>query len=247
MPLQIDGFSHGDRTNINLPKSQRNLLKKLKQTGKPIVLVNMSGSAMALNWENENIDAIIQGFYPGEAAGSALVSLLYGDFSPSGKLPITFYKSVSDLPDFKDYSMENRTYKYYEGEVLYPFGYGLSYADIKYKNTRYSINAVSGDLNLTTTIANQSSFSADEVVQVYISMPDAPVKTPNIQLVGFRHITLKNEAEKDIKFIIPKNKLTYINDQGDAVAYKGRLIVTVGAGQGIKIPKDKFTVSNVVL
>jgi beta-glucosidase len=247
MPLQIEGFSHGDRTNINLPKSQLNLLKKLKQTGKPIVLVNMSGSAMALNWENENIDAIVQGFYPGEAAGSALAGLLYGDFSPSGKLPITFYKSVSDLPDFKNYSMQNRTYKYYEGEVLYPFGYGLSYADFKYKNTRHSINADTGDLNLTTTIANQSSFTADDVAQVYISMPDAPIKTPNKQLVSFKHVTLKNKAQNDVKFTVPKNQLTYINEQGNAVAYKGRLIVTVGSGQGIKIPKDKFTVSNIVL
>ena len=247
MPLQIEGFSHGDRTNINLPKSQLNLLKKLKQTGKPIVLVNMSGSAMALNWENENINAIVQGFYPGEAAGSALAGLLYGDFSPSGKLPITFYKSVSDLPDFKNYSMQNRTYKYYEGEVLYPFGYGLSYADFKYKNTRHSINADTGDLNLTTTIANQSSFTADDVVQVYISMPDAPIKTPNKQLVSFKHVTLKNKTQNEVKFTVPKNQLTYINEQGNAVAYKGRLIVTVGSGQGIKIPKDKFTVSNIVL
>jgi len=247
MPLQIEGFSHGDRTNINLPKSQLNLLKKLKQTGKPIVLVNMSGSAMALNWENENIDAIVQGFYPGEAAGSALAGLLFGDFSPSGKLPITFYKSVSDLPDFKNYSMQNRTYKYYEGEVLYPFGYGLSYADFKYKNTRHSINADTGDLNLTTTIANQSSFTADDVVQVYISMPDAPIKTPNKQLVSFKHVTLKHKTQNEVKFTVPKNQLTYINEQGNAVAYKGRLIVTVGSGQGIKIPKDKFTVSNIVL
>ncbi|MBB1287634.1 glycoside hydrolase family 3 C-terminal domain-containing protein [Pseudoalteromonas sp. SR43-6] len=247
MPLQIEGFSHGDRTNINLPKSQLNLLKKLKQTGKPIVLVNMSGSAMALNWENENIDAIVQGFYPGEAAGSALAGLLYGDFSPSGKLPITFYKSVSDLPDFKNYSMQNRTYKYYEGEVLYPFGYGLSYADFKYKNTRHSINADTGDLNLTTIIANQSSFTADDVVQVYISMPDAPIKTPNKQLVSFKHVTLKNKTQNEVEFTVPKNQLTYINEQGNAVAYKGRLIVTVGSGQGIKIPKDKFTVSNIVL
>ncbi len=247
MPLQIEGFSHGDRTNINLPQSQLNLLKKLKQTGKPIVLVNMSGSAMALNWENENIDAIVQGFYPGEAAGSALAGLLYGDFSPSGKLPVTFYKSVSDLPDFKNYSMQNRTYKYYDGEVLYPFGYGLSYADFKYKNTRHSINADTGDLNLTTTIANQSSFTADDVVQVYISMPDAPIKTPNKQLVSFKHVTLKNKAQNEVIFTIPKNQLTYINEQGNTVPYKGRLIVTVGSGQGIKIPKDKFTVSNIVL
>lgn len=241
MPLQIDGFSHGDRTHINLPKSQLNLLKKLKQTGKPIVFVNMSGSAMALNWENENLDAIIQGFYPGEAAGTALAALLYGDYSPSGKLPITFYKSVSDLPDFKNYAMQNRTYKYYEGDVLYPFGYGLSYANLHYSNTRYSHDDKTGDLELTTTLKNQSNFKADDVVQVYISMLDAPVKTPNKQLVNFKRVTVQGNTQTDVKFTLPKKQLTYINEQGNAIAYKGRLMVTIGSGQGIKIPQDMFT------
>ena len=247
MPLQIDGFSHGDRTHINLPKSQLNLLKKLKQTGKPIVFVNMSGSAMALNWENENLDAIIQGFYPGEAAGAALTALLYGDCSPSGKLPVTFYKSVSDLPDFKNYAMQNRTYKYYQGDVLYPFGYGLSYANFHYSNTQYSLDDKTGDLELTTTLKNQSNFKADEVVQVYISMPDAPVKTPNKQLVNFKRVTLQGNTQKDIKLTIAKDQLTYINEQGKAISYKGGLTVTVGSGQGIKIPKDKFTKTHINL
>ena len=241
MPLQIDGFSHGDRTHINLPKSQLNLLKKLKQTGKPIVFVNMSGSAMALNWENENLDAIIQGFYPGEAAGTALAALLYGDYSPSGKLPITFYKSIFDLPDFKNYAMQNRTYKYYEGDVLYPFGYGLSYANLHYSNTQYSHDDKTGDLELTTTLKNQSNFKADDVVQVYISMPDAPVKTPNKQLVNFKRVTVQGNTQTDVKFTLSKKQLTYIDEQGNAIPYKGRLMVTIGSGQGVKIPQDMFT------
>ena len=247
MPLEIDGFSHGDRTNIKLPQSQLNLLKELKATGKPVVLVNMSGSAMALNWENENLDAIVQGFYPGEATGNALVSLLYGEFSPSGKLPITFYKSVADLPDFKNYSMENRTYKYYQGDVLYPFGYGLSYANLHYQNTAHTVDANSGDLTLETSIANKSDFAADDVVQVYVSMPDAPVKTPNKQLVSFKHVSFDRKAVNKVKLTIPKQQLSYIDENGNAIAYKGRLEVTVGSGQGIKLPEDKYTTSSILL
>ena len=127
MPLEIDGFSHGDRTHIDLPAVQEELLKALQKTGKPIVYVNFSGSAIALNWENENLPAIVQAFYPGEATGTALTRLLFGEFNPSGRLPVTFYKSVKDLPDFKDYRMEGRTYRYFKGEPLWEFGYGLSY------------------------------------------------------------------------------------------------------------------------
>lgn len=247
MPLQIDGFAHGDRTNINLPQSQLRLLKNLKATGKPIVLVNMSGSAMALNWESENLNAIVQGFYPGEATGPALASLLYGEFSPSGKLPITFYKTVDDLPDFKNYSMENRTYKYYEGDVLYPFGYGLSYANLHYQNTTHSVDENSGDLHLETTIVNKSDFAADDIVQVYISMPDAPVKTPNKQLVSFQHLSFDGNKTSKVRFTIPKQQLSYIDDSGNPIDYKGRLSLTVGSGQGIKLPEDKYTTLNIEL
>jgi len=122
------------------------LIKKLAKTGKPIVYVNLSGSAIALNWIDKNVSAVVQGFYLGELTGTALMRLLFGDYSPSGRLPITFYRSVDDLPDFKDYAMDNRTYKYYKGEVLYPFGFGLSYADISYNNL---VSSVTSEKQLT--------------------------------------------------------------------------------------------------
>lgn len=247
MPLELDGFSHGDRTHINLPKNQLKLLKQLKEIGKPIVLINMSGGAMALNWENENLDAIVQAFYPGEATGTALTRLLYGDFSPSGKLPITFYKSVDDLPDFTNYTMKNRTYKYYKGDVLYPFGYGLSYAEVQYKNTNYKLNPISGNLELNTTITNLSDFESTEVVQVYLNMPDAPIETPQQQLVSFSRIKLMPNSTKTVEQIIPKEKLTYINKQGKTLKYQGKLIVTVAAGQGIKTSENKYIKTEVTL
>ena len=247
MALELDGFSHGDRTHIKLPSSQHELLVKLKQTGKPIVFVNMSGSAMALNWEDANLDAIVQGFYPGEAAGLALTRLLYGDFSPSGKLPITFYRSVADLPDFKNYSMNNRTYKYYEGEVLYPFGFGLSYADTRYTKLEHRLDHRTGELTLLTSIKNLSDFAAEEVVQVYISMPDAPVKTPNRQLVSFARIKLNANSEQTMIQTITKDKLKYVDQEGNSRQYHGRLLVTVGAGQGIKISNNKYVATEIVL
>jgi beta-glucosidase len=127
MHVKYDGFSGGDRTNLRLPKVQENLLKTLYSTGKPIVLVLSSGSALAVNWENENIPAIVQLWYPGEEGGTALADVLFGDYNPAGRLPVTFYKSVNQLLPFEDYDMRGRTYRYFEGEPLYPFGYGLSY------------------------------------------------------------------------------------------------------------------------
>ena len=238
MPLEIDGFSHGDRTHINLPNSQLTLLKELAKTGKPIVYVNMSGSAIALNWVDKNASAVIQGFYPGEATGTALARLIYGEYSPSGRLPVTFYRTVDDLPDFKDYSMDNRTYKYYQGEVLYPFGYGLSYADISYQELSLSLSE-SKQLLLSTTITNQSAIDANEIVQVYLSMPDAPVKTPIRQLVSFQQVKVSAKSEKRLAITVEKEKLTYVDNQGKIQPYSGKLEVSVGSGQGIKLGENK--------
>ncbi|WP_111979201.1 glycoside hydrolase family 3 C-terminal domain-containing protein [Algibacillus agarilyticus] len=238
MPLQIDGFSHGDRTHINLPTSQETLLKQLKATGKPLVYVNMSGSAIALNWQDKNANAIVQGFYPGEATGNALTSLLFGDYSPSGRLPVTFYKGVTDLPDFKDYSMHNRTYKYYTGDVLYPFGYGLSYADFEYKKVSASKN--NNGLTIQTSLLNKSDMTAEEVTQVYISMPDAPVSTPIRQLVAYKRSLVNANSEITVKFDIPAEQLMYVDSSGLKQPYYGKLTLSVGSGQGIKIPKQQF-------
>ncbi|EWH08834.1 Beta-glucosidase [Catenovulum agarivorans DS-2] len=240
MPLELDGFSRGDRTHLKLPASQQVLLKKLKQLGKPVILVNMSGSAMALNWEDEYLDAVIQGFYPGEATGSALTNIIYGDTSPSGKLPVTFYKSVADLPDFKDYSMQNRTYKYFKGEVLYPFGYGLSYADFSYEINKHHFDN-KGNLHLVVDVTNQSAIDADEVTQVYLSMPNAPVETPIRQLVKFERNNISANSTKTLNLVVNKDQLTYVDNNGDKQKYKGKLMVSVGSGQGIKIPSQQIS------
>lgn len=232
MPLEIDGFSHGDRTHINLPKSQTKLLKALHQLGKPIVMVNMSGSAMALNWHDENLNAIIQGFYPGEQTGPALVNILYGKTSPSGRLPVTFYSSVDDLPDFKDYSMENRTYKYYTGTPLYPFGYGLSYTDFNYHSL--SLTHTEDNLSINAVLENRSEQAAEEVVQVYLSMPDAPGLVPQRELAAFKRVLVKGGQKQPVHFTLTREQLTYVDESGTRQPYTGNLEVVIGGGQGIK-------------
>lgn len=232
MALEIDGFSHGDRTHLSLPKSQTNLLKELHKLGKPIVLVNMSGSAMALNWHDKNLNAIIQGFYPGEQTGPALINILYGKTPPSGRLPVTFYSSVDDLPDFKDYSMENRTYKYYEGTPLYPFGYGLSYTDFRYDSLTLSRNK--DGLAISATIENLGEITADEVVQVYLSMPDAPTEVPQRELVAFKRVPIKSGRQEKVQFTLTGDQLTYVDQSGVRQPYLGTLKVLVGGGQGLK-------------
>lgn len=246
MPLEIDGFSHGDRTHINLPTSQRSLLRTLSKTGKPLIYINLSGSAIALNWLDEHASAIVQGFYPGESTGTALSRLIFGEFSPSGRLPVTFYHSVDDLPDFKNYAMDNRTYKYYQGEVLYPFGFGLSYAKIGYKDMAMSISDTR-ELTVSAQVSNKSNFDADEVVQVYLSMPDAPVKTPIRQLANFKHITLAANSTQHLSINITPEKLTYVDNLGVSQPYHGRLQVSVGSGQGIKFNSDNVLKNSINL
>ncbi|GFD68671.1 glucan 1,4-alpha-glucosidase [Alteromonas sp. KUL106] len=244
MALEIDGFSHGDRTHLSLPKSQTNLLKELHKLGKPIVLVNMSGSAMALNWHDKNLNAIIQGFYPGEQTGPALVNILYGKTSPSGRLPVTFYSSVDDLPDFNDYSMKNRTYKYYAGTPLYPFGYGLSYTDFRYDSLSLSRNEYG--LAISAKIENRGEITADEVVQVYLSMPDAPTEVPQRELVAFKRVTIKSGQQEKVQFTLKSDQLTYVDQSGIRQPYSGKLQVLVGGGQGLK-RRDNVLQGNIVL
>src|SRR5262249_44609461 len=140
-----DGFRGGDRTSLDLPKVQEELIKKIQALGKPVVLVLMSGSAVSINWEQKNIPAIIEAWYPGQAAGQAIADVLFGDYNPAGRLPVTFYKSASDLPAFDDYNMKGRTYRYFTGEVLYPFGYGLSYTSFAYSNLKVNKSLKKGD------------------------------------------------------------------------------------------------------
>ncbi len=234
MPVKMDGFAHGDRTNIELPEIQRNLLKELHKTGKPIVYVNFSGSAIALNWEQENLAAIVQAFYPGEATGMALTQLLYGDFNPSGRLPITFYKSIDDLPEFLDYRMEGRTYRYFKGDVLYPFGYGKSYTTFSYKNALVPSALTAGeDLNIAVEITNTGNVDGEEVIQVYLSNEETKVPVPIRSLAGFKRVHLKKGETKKVEIMIKADHFSILDKDFQRVIEPGAFEISIGSGQPV--------------
>ncbi len=242
MSVELEGFDHGDRTSLDLPQEQQALLKRLEALNKPMVLVNFSGSAMALNWADENLNAIIQAFYPGEATGTALANVLWGEVSPSGRLPVTFYQGVEDLPGFKDYSMENRTYKYYEGKPLYPFGHGLSYSDFTYTGLQAPQSIAAGEgLDLQVTLKNNGPMDAAEVTQVYLTMLDAPVRVPQRALVAYTRTALANGEATEISLTVAPDQLRYVDNQGNHQVYSGRVKITVGSGQPGFVAADQIT------
>jgi beta-glucosidase len=232
MPVSVDGFKGGDRTHINLPQLQTETMKALKATGKPVVFINMSGSAIGFEWEAAQIPSIIQAWYAGQDGGKAIADVLFGDYNPAGRLPITFYKNVSDLPDFEDYSMENRTYRYYKGEPLYPFGFGLSYTSFKYSNLELPTNLkVNSDLKINVVVKNSGKRDGDEVVQLYISHKDSTVKVPIRALKGFQRIHLKAGESKTISFELPSKDLTIIDAEGNSIQIAEDIEISVGGGQ----------------
>jgi len=229
MPLEIDGFSHGDRTHINLPKIQEDLLKDLLKTGKPVVFVNFSGSAMAINWENENLPAIVQAFYPGEAAGKALTRLLFGDFNPSGRLPVTFYKSEKDLPAFSDYNMEGRTYRYFKGTPLYSFGYGLSYTTYQYSNLRVEDEATTKtNVIVSVDVKNTGALDGEEVVQLYVSNKSAKSIVAISALKGFKRTFLKKGEQKTVTFTLTPEDFCVTTPDALQVTEAGTYDISVG-------------------
>ena len=177
MPVDSPGFNGGDRTTILLPAVQTELMKALYATGKPVVFVMMTGSAIAIPWESENIPAIINAWYGGQSAGTAIADVLFGDYNPAGRLPVTFYKSDNDLPGFSDYSMNNRTYRYFKGEALYPFGYGLSYTTFNYDQLKIPATIGKGK-NITVSVKSYNTGKTDgeEVVQLYLLHPNPTAK-----------------------------------------------------------------------
>ena len=212
MPVDAEGFRKGDRTNIEIPKVQKEMIKALKETGKPIVYILCTGSALALNWEEANVDAILNAWYGGQEAGTAVADILFGDYNPAGRLPITFYKSIEQLPDFLDYDMKGRTYRYMTETPLYPFGYGLSYTTFEYKKADLSKDKIGRDENVTLTldIANIGNRDGDEVIQVYIKNPndpDAPIKA----LKAFKRINIKAGATEQIRIELPPKSFWSFN------------------------------------
>jgi beta-glucosidase len=201
MPVTLPGFQGGDRTDIQLPAVQRVLLKALHEAGKKVVLVNFSGSAMGLEPETESCDAILQAWYPGEEGGTAIANVLFGDVAPSGKLPLTFYKSIDQLPDFEDYSMTGRTYRYFQGEPLYPFGFGLSYTTFEYGDAQ-----VKGK-DLVIPVSNTGSVDATEVVQLYVKKAD-DAEGPLKSLRGFKRVHVP--AGKTVEVSLPLTEETFL-------------------------------------
>jgi len=228
MRVSQRGFSGGDRTTIALPSVQTDFLKALKATGKPVVLVMMTGSAIAIPWEAENIPAIINAWYGGQAAGSAVADVLFGDYNPSGRLPVTFYRNDDDLPAFEDYSMANRTYRYFKGEALYPFGFGLSYTNFKYSNLKLSKASVRNNesLQAEVTVTNTGKYKGDEVVQLYVSHEGVDF-APLSALKNFKRITVAPGASQKVTFTITPDLLTLVNTNGAAVFIPGKTKIII--------------------
>lgn len=220
-----DGDGGGDRLKIGLPGRQMEILRTLKASGKPVVLVVTGGSPVELSWAAENIPAILMVWYPGEAGGQAVADVLFGDCNPAGRLPVTFIKSLDDIPPFTDYGMRGRTYRFMEKEVLYPFGHGLSYTTFSYSNLR-----VRG-LKVSVDVTNSGSRDGDEVVQLYFSHPEAGVPVPIRQLGGFQRIHLRAGQTKTVSFKLTRDQLRAYNDEGRPFLPKGRFSVHVGGGQ----------------
>lgn len=227
------GFASGDRTTIALPAPQTEFLKELKKTGRPIILVNMSGSVMSFEWESDNVDAILQAWYGGQAAGDAITDILFGSYNPSGRMPLTTYKSDRDLPDFEDYSMAGRTYRYFKGDVRYPFGHGLSYTTFSYSPLTAPDSVTTGhDATVSVTVKNTGKREGDEVVQLYVShSPEGRVSVPVRSLKGFRRVSLKPGESRKVSFTLTPEELGLVDNRGNLVMAPGALQIYIGGGQ----------------
>jgi beta-glucosidase len=232
MDVKFDGFAGGDRTSIDLPAVQTRFLKKLATSGKPIALVLLNGSALAVNWEAQNIPAIVEAWYPGQDGGQAVADVLFGDYNPSGRLPVTFYKSVSQLPAFTDYAMKGRTYRYFKGESLYPFGFGLSYTTFKYSNLKLPTSITATDKILVSVdVENTGKVEGDEVVELYIKNTSATVEVPIHSLQGFKRVHLKPGEHKTVTFQLKPSQVSVINSNNLRVVQPGKIEVLVGGHQ----------------
>jgi beta-glucosidase len=247
MNVPLEGFRGGDRTDISLPKSQETLLKAVAATGKPVVVVLLSGSALAVNWANDNVPAMLAAWYPGGEGGTAIADVLFGDYNPAGRLPVTFYKSVDQLPPFTDYSMQGRTYRYFKGQPLYPFGYGLSYTTFRYSNLRFKRNSVPAGvaIEVSADVTNAGEREGEEVVQLYLTDSQASAPVPIRALVGFDRISLRAGEKRTVTFTVAPRQMSLIDDSGKRVIEPGDFSVSIGGGQqGLN---GKFAVSGKVM
>ncbi|HEY2467942.1 MAG TPA: glycoside hydrolase family 3 C-terminal domain-containing protein [Terracidiphilus sp.] len=231
MPIRIPGFSGGDRTSLDLPAPQQKLLEALAATGKPLIVVLQSGSAVALNWANEHAAAILEAWYPGVEGGTAIARTLAGLNNPGGRLPVTFYTSLDGLPSFTDYTLKNRTYRYFPGKPLWGFGYGLSYSKFQYGPVKLSTEAIKAGepITATVTVSNIGTISADEVVEAYLKTPQSG--GPIDSLVGFERVTIGPGWNKEVIIKIDPRSLSSVDDQGNRSILAGKYTLTLAGAQ----------------
>ena len=235
--VERPGFKGGDKTMLDLPADQRKLLEQAKATGRPLVVVAMNGSPINLGWEKQNANAILEAWYPGQSGGLAVANVLSGRADPGGRLPLTFYKGVEDLPPFDDYSMTGRTYRYFTGTPIYPFGYGLSFTSFAYSSLKVSRTA-DGGARVSAQVRNNGGRAGNEVAQLYLNFPEAP-GTPRLALRGFQRLSLKPGEARTVNFELSPRDLSSVTPEGEHVVLAGSYTVSVGSGQpGTGVPSQ---------
>jgi beta-glucosidase len=242
MRVPVEGFQGGDRVTLDIPRVQEDLLQKVTAVGKPVVLVLMNGSALAVNWARAHVPAIVEAWYPGQATGTALADVLFGDYNPAGRLPVTFYRSADQLPPFTDYGMKGRTYRYFTSEPLYPFGYGLSYTTFAYRNLRVPKQAAAGEaIPVTVEVENTGSVAGEEVVELYVKC--APAEEIR-SLEGFTRVSLQPKEHKTVQFALQPSQISRVTAEGNRRVEPGTWEVSVGgkqAGPGVLTGRVKLT------
>ena len=248
MPVNLPGFYKGDRTTTGLPEVQTRLMQALHKTGKPVVFVMQTGSALAIPWEAEHLSAIVNTWYGGQAMGDAVADVLFGDYNPAGRLPVTFYRSDNDLPPYENYSMEGRTYRYFSKKALFPFGFGLSYSTFKYSNLRLPSQIKVGQpVEVEVDVCNTGSRDGEEVAQLYITHSQGvSYRVPRCALKGFQRVFLKKGETRKLCFILSPESLEVISEQGVARQIPGQFSVFVGGGQP-SLQETKAGVSKLIL
>jgi beta-glucosidase len=238
MTVNYVGFSGGDRTKIELPEVQVNMLKALRATGKPVIFVNCSGSAVAMVWAAAHLPAILQAWYPGGEGGQAVAEALFGEINPAGRLPVTFYRSTDDLPAFDNYSMTNRTYRYFTGQPLFPFGYGLSYTKFSYEDLKLNhTDVTAGDsIVATVNVKNTGQLDGDEIVQLYFHHLDSKVPQPRLALCGFARVNIPRGETRPVSVTIPVQRFRYWDTTAKQYVLESGAYEILAGGASDKLP-----------
>jgi len=245
MAVSVEGFKGGDRIDIGMPAAQRKLMEEIVALGKPVVLVLLNGGALAVSWARDHVSAIMEAWYPGEAGGDAIADVLFGDYNPAGRLPVTFYRSTDQLPAFTDYRMVGRTYRYFTGEPLYPFGYGLSYSSFAYRNLHLPADARAGaPVAVSVEVQNTGQMAGEEVVQIYVKHIGASVPAPLISLEGFARVSLQPGESRVVNFTLTPRQLSTVQVDGHRLVEPGTIVISAGGAQpGFAGPLESATTS----